>query len=300
MIKKYQPNFIIIGAMKSATTSLYTYLKQHPEIFMPNIKEPMFFSGLDKKNDRNIVDKTSKIITFKQYYTLFTNVSTEKAIGEASPSYIFNKNCAELIYKYLPNTKIIAILRQPTHRAYSNYLHAKRSGREPMNDFVTAFKAEEIRKTEKWSPLYYYKDKGFYFKQLSRYYKIFPKENIKILLFEDLIKDPEKSSKEVFEFLKVDTNFIPKTIRKANKSGVPKGILGWILMKLRYYNLVPKNIQFSKFFPRFIMKLIYASVYKNPEKLNITIVKNLTQEYYKKDILQLEKLIKKDLQHWLN
>ena len=156
MTKK--PTFIIIGAMKAATTSLYTYLKQHPDIFMTSVKEPMFFNNF--KKDQNYLikgKKTKKVTTLKQYYNLFNAVKSEIAIGEASPAYIYNSDCPRLIKSHLPKIKIIAILRQPVERAYSNYLHVQKSGREIIHDFEEAFNAEKIRIKENWSPLYHYK-----------------------------------------------------------------------------------------------------------------------------------------------
>ncbi len=285
--------------MKAATTSLYTYLKQHPDIFMTNVKEPMFFNNLNKKKDYILKgSKRKKITSFDEYYSLFKEVTTEKAIGEASPAYIYDKDCPELIKKYLPNTKIIAILRQPTERAYSNYLHVKRSGRETIDNFEDAFKAEELREKENWSPLYYYKSKGLYFQQLSRYYQIFPKKNIKIILFRDLINDPQNITKEVMKFLNIDSSFSPNTTNKANMSGIPKGLFGWLLMKFRYYNLIP-NIEFNKYLPNFILNIIFSLVYSKPQKIDAKLCKKLTEKHYREDILKLEKLTDKNLQHWL-
>jgi hypothetical protein len=300
MSRQKKPNFIIIGAMKAATTSLYTYLKQHPEVFMTAIKEPMFFNNFQKVNDYKLqARKGKKITTFDQYYPLFDDVKNEKAIGEASPAYISNEECPKLIHKHLPNTKIIAVLRQPVARAYSNFLHARRADREPIADFETAFNKEAERKAENWSPLYHYKGKGYYTEQLERYYDLFPKENIKILLFEEVVKNPIKASQEVFEFLNVDYSFIPDTSKKANVSGTPKGLFGWLIMKLRYYNLIP-NIQFSNYLPGFIIKFIFNSAYKKAPKLDKELKNRLTHTFYKEDILKLEKLIGKDLQHWLS
>ena len=300
MIQQKKPNFIIIGAMKAATTSLYTYLKQHPDVFMTTIKEPMFFNNFQKKNDFKVLGrKTKKITTFEEYYPLFDAVKNEKAIGEASPSYISNTDCPSLIQQHLPDTKIIAILRQPVARAYSNFLHARRADREPIADFETAFNKETERKAENWSPLYHYKGKGYYFEQLERYFTLFPRENIKVLLFEDLVKNPIKTTQEIFKFLNIDKSFIPETSKKANVSGTPKGIFGWIIMKLRYYNLIP-NIQFSNYLPDSIILLIFNSAYKKAKPLVPEIKKRLTHIYYKEDILKLEKLIEKDLHHWLS
>ncbi len=299
MQKKTKPNFIIIGAMKAATTSLYTYLKQHPDVFMPSLKEPMFFNNLQQKNNFVIRgSKSKKITTFDKYYALFNKVDKEKAIGEASPAYIYNSQCSSLIKKHLPNTKIIAIIRQPVERAYSNYLHAKRADREPLDNFEDAFNAEEDRIKLKWSPLYHYKSKGFYYKQLKKYYNLFPEKHIKIILFKDLCIKPEKIIQEVFNFLEIDNKFIVNTSNKANISGTPKGLLGWIIMKMRKYNLIP-NFEFSKILPKFITNIILKTIYQKPDKINKNLVTKLTKKYYIEDIKKLEKLIKKDLSHWL-
>ena len=300
MTQQQKPNFIIIGAMKAATTSLYTYLKQHPDVFMTTIKEPMFFNNFQKNTNFKVHGrKGKKITTFEQYYPLFDAVKNEKAIGEASPAYISNEDCPSLIQQHLPDTKIIAILRQPVARAYSNFLHARRADREPIADFETAFNKEAERKAENWSPLYHYKGKGYYTEQLERYYTLFPKENIKILLFEDLIKNPIESTQDVFKFLNIDNSFIPDISKKANVSGTPKGIFGWIIMKLRHYNLIP-NIQFSNYLPDFMIQFIFNSAYKKVSPLAPELKKRLTHTFYKEDVLKLEKLIGKDLQYWLS
>jgi len=300
MNQQQKPNFIIIGAMKAATTSLYTYLKQHPDVFMTTIKEPMFFNNFQKKsNFKTTGRKRRKINTLEQYYQLFDAVKNEKAIGEASPSYISNENCPSLIQQHLPDTKIIAVLRQPVDRAYSNFLHARRADKEPIVDFETALNKEAERKIENWSPLYHYKSKGYYNEQLERYYNLFTKENIKILLFEDLVKNPIKTTQEVFKFLNIDNSFITDTSKKANVSGTPKGLFGFLIMKLRYYNLIP-NIQFSNYLPSFVIQFIFNSAYKKASPLASEVKKRLTNTFYKGDILKLEKLIGKNLQHWLS
>jgi hypothetical protein len=266
MKKKTKPNFIIIGAMKAATTSLYTYLKQHPDIFMTQIKEPMFFNNLNRQNNFIIKGrKSKKISTFDEYYSLFDAVRKETAIGEASPAYLYNTQCAALIKKYLPNTKIIAILRQPVERAYSNYLHTKRSDREPISNFEDAFNSEEERINKNWDPIYHYKAMGFYYKQLKIYYNVFPKKQIKIILFKDIITKPERTIKEVFKFLEIDNTFKPDISKKANVSGIPKGPLGWVIMKMRKHNLIP-NIEFSKILPKLMQKIILKKIYTKPKK----------------------------------
>ena len=293
-----KPNFMIVGAMKAATTSLYTYLKQHPDVFMSSIKEPKFFNNIGKDPELQLNAKgMKKINTFKEYYSLFEDVKNETAIGEASVSYLFDEDCAKLINQHLPETKIIAILRQPVDRAYSNFLHAKKADKEKIPFFEDAFE-ETKRKKKKDQPIKYYKEKGYYTEQLKRYYNLFPKENIKILLFEEVTNNPVATSQKIFNFLNLDSSFIPDTSTKVNVSGAPKGLFGWLIMKLRYYNLIP-DIQFSKYLPRFIIQIIFNAAYKKAQPLSRTLRNRLTNQFYEEEIRKLEKLIDKDLSHWL-
>ena len=299
-MQEKKPNFIVIGAMKAATTSLYTYLKQHPEIFMTKDKEPMFFNNFQQENNYKILgSKRKRLTTLEEYLTMFKDVKNEKAIGEASPAYIYNPKAPQLIKEYLPNVKIIAILRHPTDRAYSNYLHSKRADRENATTFQESIELENKRIEDNWSPLYHYIEKGYYSVQLKRYYKLFPKENIRVYLFEDVVKNTKETLKDIFNYLGVDENVEIDTSKKANVSGTPSGLMGWILKKMRYYNLMPK-FAISDYLPRFVVKLIFRSVYKPPEKLDKNLRRDITEKYYKEEINTLEKLIKRDLNSWLS
>ena len=296
-----KPNFLIIGAMKAATTSLYAYLKEHPEIYLPSLKEPMFFNNIETDNKKIILKGRAKkkITSFKKYYDLFQNVNNEIAIGEASPGYLYNSNCAKLINEHLGgSTKIIVIIRQPVNRAYSNFLHARRSGKEDINEFTIAINEEANRIENNWSPLYHYINQGYYYTQLKKYYEIFPRNNIKVVLFSELTKNKNKCLKEICEFLNVNENFNFSKEKKTNVSGIPKGLLGWFIMKLRYYSLLP-NIVYSDILPKSFISFISKIIYKKPEKLNKKLINELTNKYYKNDILKLEQLISKDLSHWL-
>jgi len=299
MVEK-KPNFIVVGAMKAATTSLYTYLKQHPEIFMTKVKEPMFFNNFKQENKYKISGKKSKKpTTLKEYLAMFDDVKNEKAIGEASPAYIYNPQAPQLIKEHLSNVKIIAILRQPTDRAYSNYLHTKRADREDAATFQEAIELENKRIKDNWSPLYHYIEKGYYSVQLKRYFDLFSEKNIKIYLFEDVVKNTKETLKDIFKFLEVDENVEIDTSKKANVSGNPSGLMGWVLKKMWYYNLMPK-FAISYYLPKFIMELIFKSVYKPIEKLNEDSRRDITERYYKGEIRSLEKLIDRDLSSWLS
>ncbi|NEO53881.1 MAG: sulfotransferase [Okeania sp. SIO3B5] len=141
------PNFLMIGAPKAGTTSLYEYLKQHPQVYLSEIKEPHFFSfegrtqGFNDPSRANFIRK--KVTKIEDYKKLFEEVKDEVAIGEASTSYIYIPEAVERIKKYVPDVKIIAILRNPADRAFSHYLQHRKNGTEVFLDFADALKEEQ-------------------------------------------------------------------------------------------------------------------------------------------------------------
>src|SRR5215203_3559900 len=168
------PNFLIIGAMKSGTTALYYYLEQHPEIYMSPVKEPNFFSS---QGQQNAVDAVTNI---GAYQHLFKGASDEKAIGEASHSYLYEPGAATAIRRYIPEAKLIAILRNPIERAYSHFLHMVRSGTEPLDDFTQALQEKEAVGVHKERTFQDYIGRGLYYEQLRRYFGTFPREQVKV------------------------------------------------------------------------------------------------------------------------
>src|SRR5437588_3739397 len=155
------PNFLIIGAARSGTTSLYQYLRQHPDIFMSRIKETNFYTDEDQILDSWAVRSRAK------YETLFAGAKGERAIGEATPKYLNAIAGVERIHTDLPGVRLIASLRQPADRSYSSYLGRLMSGRE-SRDIDDALR-----------PGKYVFDSGLYYPRLRRYFELFPREQIK-------------------------------------------------------------------------------------------------------------------------
>ena len=135
------PTFLIIGAGKSGTTSLYYYLKQHPQVYMSPVKEAHFFDQDEgEKPDFRGPGRSSPppITSIEDYRALFRGVTDETAVGEATPSYIYIPGAPGRIRRRIPDAKLIAGLRNPTDRAYSAFLHTVRSGRERLTDLARA------------------------------------------------------------------------------------------------------------------------------------------------------------------
>jgi hypothetical protein len=213
------PNFFIIGAQKAGTTSLYYYLKQHPQVYMSPRKEPHFFKGMHseyRKRGRSLPPVTD----LGDYQALFEGVTDEKAIGEASASYLYSPKAPALIKRSIPDAKLIAVLRNPADRAYSNYLYCVKMGREPLASFAEALQAEEKRIRENWGPLWHYRQKGFYYSQVKRYFDVFGQDQVKVYLYDDLRGKPSSMLGDIFRFLDVDETFVPDLSIEHNTAGI--------------------------------------------------------------------------------
>jgi len=219
------PNFLIIGAASCGTTSLYHYLEQHPQIFMSSQKETRFFAFEGQKPDfKGPNDKRFTIVTdIKTYLSRFNGVSNEVAVGEASTNYLYSVDAPKRIHHHIPKVKLVAILRDPVERAYSNYLNAKKFGE--TKNFTDSLKAEPERISKNWSWFWHYKNKGFYYKQLKRYYELFDKSQLEIFRYEDFRHKPLKTMKEIFSFLNVDESFNPDMSVCHNKTTYPRLII---------------------------------------------------------------------------
>ena len=211
--KRVLPDFIIVGAMKCGTSSLYAYLAQHPRL-LPSYerKEIHFFDG---GLDSCIDNYTKGQAWYRAHFPLKKTVNTDFKTFEASPLYLFNPLVPKRIFDLAPETKIIVVLRNPTERAISHYFHEKRKGREKL-PIMEAFQEEENRlesiiKNEDYKSNAFmhcsYKSRGLYKQQIDRYLNYFPRKQILTLNSEELFNEPNKSLRKVFEFVGVDTEF---------------------------------------------------------------------------------------------
>ncbi|MBI5055575.1 MAG: sulfotransferase [Nitrospirae bacterium] len=298
------PNFLIIGAQRSGTTALYHFLKRHPQIFMPGIKEPKFFLFDDRMPDFNDThDREAAVARYKtmfsrsvtnfaDYAALFQQVKNEKAVGEASPHYLYSPEAPLRISKLIPEVKLIAVLRDPVDRAYSNYFLdiAEFGGEMLISDFVLAINEENIDTEDIWSGSRHYARKGFYYTQLMRYLKIFSRERVKVYLYEELKDDPVAVVKDIFKFLDVDDTFVPDNIFNKyteainNSESSPRCLIKSIL----------------KYFPPNRLTRSFDSKDNKPVRQPIPPeVRKYLVQIYRKDILGLQDLIQRDLSKWL-
>ncbi len=217
--KREYPDFIIIGAMKAGTTSLFSYLNQHYQLKSSVVKEVHYFDSPNYKETNH-----------HWYRARFPIVSNGIKTFEASPRYLLNPDVPERIHKTIPGVKLIAILRNPVERAISHYYHMKTGGREKLN-LMEALEAEEERleyahKNRDYLDERYvsfsYKLRGHYAEQLEAYYQYFSKDQLLILNTKQLREDVHGTLKKIYDFVGVDPDVViddvkPRHVSKAKK-----------------------------------------------------------------------------------
>jgi hypothetical protein len=296
------PNFLIIGAAKSGTTSLWRYLASHPQIYMSPIKEPKFFVFEGEDPDfrgpppRN--NETPWAVTdLEGYHELFRGVTKEIAVGEASAAYLYNEKAP---HSYMPEAKLIAILRNPTERAYSHFLHVLSHDREPLSDFARALDAEEERVHENWWPDFYYMRYGFYHRQLSRYFELFRQDQIRVYLYEDLEADPLGMVQDMFGFLGVDDTFVPEVGIRYNSWGLPRNkSLHTFLLNLKRVKPLVEPLLPNKLYRRGLHAVVNLRNHNLVRPQLSPEVRGRLIEEYREDVLKLQDLIEQDLSFWL-
>ncbi|NQZ75382.1 MAG: sulfotransferase domain-containing protein [Ekhidna sp.] len=281
------PNFLIIGAQKSGTTSLYQYLKANPLLYFPGQKETHFFTFFD------LDDKRAK--SLKEYEKLFLSSAEHQLTGEASPSYFTSSNARNHIKLLIPEVKLILILRQPIVRAYSNFMHARREGLESEIDFERAM-THSIEKDLISGNFKAYLEKGLYSKHLGAYLRDFNRDQIHVLFTEDLQKDPQKEIDKCFAFLGVDSIEV-SSLETKNPGRVQRNRILVPLLRF-YYRTISRN--YKKFIPKTLRVFFKSLLTKDIDKLDPSLRTRLTKKYYHEDIKQLENILKVNLSHWFD
>lgn len=295
------PNFLIVGAAKSGTTSLYHYLNQHPQIFMSPVKEPRFFAfeGTipDFSGPGDHRENATTITSIEQYQALFQGVTDEKAVGEASPPYLYIPGTAERIASHIPDAKLIAILRHPAERAFSNYFDKRLSGDEPHDQFSRALDEEPKRIAENWSFSWHYAARGYYYRQLKPYFDAFPRSQIRVFLYDELEADAAALVTEAFRFLEVDPSFSPNVEVRYRVSGKPKSeqiqkaLRGSSRLKSIAKRVLPDSMRVAA-----KARLQAKNVVR--QSISVEDRARLTEEY-RSDIERLADLLDRDLSNWL-
>lgn len=302
-----KPNFFIVGAPRSGTTSLFAYLEKHPEVFIPAKKE-LYYFGRDLYRD-------SYVHTEDQYLALFSAATTEKLIGDVTPWYLYSQDAAREIKEFSPDAKIIMLLRNPIEMMQS--LHSFNRNQllwEDINNFAEALDLCEERKRGLNLPMMehsmfkepcylYYKDVVRYTDQVARYFRYFGQENVMPIIFEEFEKDTARIYKQVCKFLNISTTYQPEFIvYHANRTYACETIHQLV-------SAPPKSVvKIGKMFiPAKVRKSLVSTVALINDRFNLTYTStpmvdrdlsaSLMKEYAQERI-SLGRLLNRDLSFW--
>ncbi len=293
-----QPNFLIVGASKSGTTSLWHYLNEHPDIYLPKPKEPLFFiidkvKNYYRKDPAYLAAKDNLIYNFEDYQNLFTLQPENIIKGEASASYLYYyKTAVGNIKKYLAEEpKIIIILREPVKKVISHFTFYKCNGWEP-HSFEKALALEHERKSKNYNPFYHYTSQGFYYDSVKYYIENFKK--VHVCFYDDLKDNLTQFLNEIFNFLEVKEFKIKGNKTEYNKSFMPKhNSLNLIVEKNRkFHAFLKKSLPFINW-SKIRQKVIQFNKLED-FSIDESTYKQL-KELYKEDVNKLQELLQVDL-----
>ena len=297
------PNFVVLGTAKAATSSLYVYLKQHPDIYLSPIPELNFFAhegrDLDFRGpgDLKYIWHDSLVASYDDYCQQFAGASGQTAIGEVSTHNLYSAQAPGLIKRYIPDVKMIAILRHPAERAFSAFAHMVRDAREETEDFRAALGREPARIRDNWEPLWHYKSMGFYGAQLSRYFELFDRDQIRVYIYDDFVARPLNIVQDIFAFIGVDAGFVPDMSEKYNVSTMPRSrelqdmMMGKSCVRSALRSLVPPGARSR--IRDFILR-------QNTRRLRLASdARRELMNDYRDDIGLLGNLVRRDLSYWL-
>jgi hypothetical protein len=295
------PNFIVIGAAKAGTTALHYILDQHPEIFMCPMKEPSFFWAYGRevvlKGPGAQVLKHRYVDDWSQYQELFAKVSGEAAIGESSVRYLSYPHSPELIHRFIPEVRLVAILRNPAERAFSSYTHYLRDGMEPCGHFGEAIEQELRGERDGWT-FGRYLNQGLYHAALERYLQYFDRRQMYIALYEDLQDDANAFLRSLFAFLGVDEDFRPDMTQRHNVSGIIRNpMLRWIWTRSNSLRAALRPLLAERVRHAAFEKFMHGQDLEKPAFPND--VRTELNAFYREDILSLQDFLQRDLSRWL-
>jgi hypothetical protein len=282
-----EPNFFIVGAPKSGTTNISYYLIQHTQVFMPENLEPYYFARLDipQNYEREIISDE------KKYLNLFKNAKNCKAIGESSPVYLYCPHSALEIKNRFPNSKIIISLRNPIEIAYSEYFSLKFMGFDKNRSFNELLDSSKEQLDQNEFHIDSLLEAGFYSKHIKRFQKIFSKNQIKIIIFEEYIKNTIPTINSILSFLDIDKSIAFKTAPKGAYK-VPRNFASQKLMNNSTFRKTAKfiipTVARQKIGERFLVKESSRPVLKQNERQRL-------KEIYQDDVENLAKLLGRSL-----
>jgi hypothetical protein len=298
-----RPNFFIIGAPKCGTTSLYEYLKGHPQVYMSAAKEPGYFAP------DNLLPGSHELrhgTDEPRYLALFADAEVATRIGEATVGYIFSEQAPGLLHEFDPQARIIAMFRNPVEMIHSLHNQRLSEGREQNADFGEAIAAEEQVDGEQPPEdvrrrMGAYRDRGLFSQYLSRWRDVFGPEQVHVVILEDMEREPEREFRRVLEFLGVDPDYAPESFRVHNPRHQPRSRLLRSLLKSRppqwfVWTLLPRLVGDTNT-RRLVRRFRHSRLNRRPAPraaMDAGLRRKL-EDYYAADVARLGEILGRDV-----
>jgi hypothetical protein len=243
------PDFFLVGPPKAGTSALHAALTQHPQLFLSRVKEPKYYMCGDSpppayKGPGDAHSKQEWVWQRERYLALFDEAPSRMLCGEATPFYLYNRDARRRIAVDNPAAKLIAVLRDPVDRAYSNWMHLWMDGLEPCGDLVEAVRREQHRIDAGWAPFWHYRNLGMYGRQVADLLDHFPREQLLLLRYAELVKDPTSTLATVSAFLGVEAPEVAEVPPDNARVFVPKGPRTRVLS-----SMIRTGASIGQFFP---------------------------------------------------
>jgi hypothetical protein len=295
-----KPDFFIVGAAKCGTTSLYEYLRSHPQLYMPDVKEPHFFG-----RDLDIVE-SRRVRNENEYLALFGRATQTQLVGESSVWYLYSRTAAREIMGFNPAAKAIIMLRHPADMMYSLHGHSLKHYDETIRDFEAALRAEPDRKQGRRIPrslhfpmVLHYREVASFSQQVQRFLDSFGRNRVMVILFDDFISKTEAIYREVLEFLGVDPAHKPDFEVYNKNTGIRiKPDRQFLKTHQGLKRLIETTLPMA--IRRATGRMIDSVIrpINRPSRIDPALRERLTREF-EPEIVELGNLLNRDMSIWL-
>lgn len=300
---EFAPDFFVVGAAKAGTTAVFHWLAQHPDVFLPQVKEPGFYAyaGRRARPRKGPYDKTyvNQLVTNRESYADLYKTAERRLRGDVSPVYLVDTNAAARIAVDRPDARIVILLRDPVARAFSQFMHHIRDSLEPCVTFEDALYAEQDRLREGWSWGHGYASYGHYAVQIERYLSVFPRGQILFLEYQDLQGSPEECWDRLCDHLGLAQRPMPRN-DQVNVSADLTQVLGRSRLARQLRHPGPLQELLKRAIPAAIRSRIRPHLEGRgcPVPVLTDQTRNILITRYRDERLQVEALTGLSLSHW--
>ncbi len=299
------PDVFVIGAPKAGSTAVHAALATHPRLFMSNPKEPKYFLCDDapppaQHGPGDAHSRKEWVWDRAEYESLFDDAPSDALLGESTPFYLWDASAHVRIAATAPRARLIAVVRDPVDRAYSNWTHAWSDGYEPIGDFVAATELEGERVAAGCAPFWRYLDLGRYGEQLEHLYRHFPTDQVLVIRYRDLVDEPSETLATIATFLDIDPSLFGRVRGENVSTYVPETPVNQVLR-----HVVRAGAWAGQFPPpevwraaeRPLRALLRRSRLHRPD---LTVDQRTTvQRHFVEDVALLSHLTGRDFRDWL-